>query len=360
MTSRARLWLLAGLLGASLLGLRGLWSSLPRGPGHVVVADWAQLPEGAFLGTPGGAPARKQLDAWAAGEGVPLGLTAFAGVAVDSRGRVFAFHRGLEGTTGAIPPDTTTREHPIVVFGPDGTFERWAGDGIEGGIRGPHFLAVDSDDRLWVIAREGHRIVRLDEDLHDIDLQIGVTGEPGDDATHLNGPTDLAFASTGELIVTDGYGNHRVVKLTADGRFLEAWGGGPESAGDAPGAFRVPHGVVVDWRDRIYVNDRDNRRVQILGLDGEVLQIWDHLGIVWGIALGPDRGRGGSLWVTDVSTETVLEVDIETGEVLDQFGGIGRAPGQLDGAHGIAVDGTGAVYVADTWGQRLQKFVRRR
>lgn len=352
---RRRLLLLTGLLFGmvAVLMVRDLQPEASR---RAVVEGWGTLPDGMILGTPRGAPPRDALAAMTKAGELPLGITGFAGVAVDGEGRVYAFHRGLEDFDGRIPPDTTTREHPIAVFGADGRFERWAGDGIEGGLRGPHFLKVDPGGRLWAVAREGHRVVRLDADLNGIDFQLGITGEPGDGERHLDGPTDVAWLSTGELVVTDGYGNNRVVKYAPDGTFLEAWGGGPDDAGTEPGQFHLPHGVVVDHEDRIYVVDRENRRVQILDASGAVLGIWDHLGTNWGIALGPDRGADGRIWLTQVDTETVIEVRIRDGQVVDQFGGLGRTPGKLDGAHQLAVDGAGAVYVADTWGQRIQKF----
>jgi NHL repeat len=40
------------------------------------------------------------------------------------------------------------------------------------------------------------------------------------------------------------------------------------------------------------------------------------------------------------------------------WGKQGWGPGEFDWVHGIVVDSKGAVYAADTYGQRIQKFVQ--
>ena len=46
------------------------------------------------------------------------------------------------------------------------------------------------------------------------------------------------------------------------------------------------------------------------------------------------------------------------GDVVGMLGGPGKAPGQFDQPHGIAVDSTGAIYVTEVANQRVQKFVK--
>ena len=77
-------------------------------------------------------------------------------------------------------------------------------------------------------------------------------------------PTDVAFLSDGSFVVSDGYGNSRVVKFSADGRHVASWG----RPGTGPVEFHTPHSVAVDDDDRIYVADRENDRVQVLDADG--------------------------------------------------------------------------------------------
>src|SRR5258708_1435153 len=108
------------------------------------------------------------------------------------------------------------------------------------------------------------------------------TGVPADDfsaaawkkVTHGGGPfnlpTDIAFAPSGEMLMTDGYGNARVHKFSADGKYLFSWG----EPGNAPGQFNLPHGVWIDRRGRVLIADRENDRVQIFDQDGKLLTVW--------------------------------------------------------------------------------------
>ena len=327
------------------------------GAGYKTVVGWMKLPAGFILGTPQGAPSPQEMAAMQASGSFPGGISAFAGVAVDNQDRVYAFHRGQEKLKDRFPPDTRTGEHPLVVFDASGKFLRWAGDGITGGVLGPHFIDVDPDDNVWIIERDGHRILKLNKDLETVALQFGVAGESGEDEKHLNLPTDVAWSTNGDIFITDGYGNHRVLKFSKDGKFIKQWGGGPATKGSADGQFNLPHGIVIDWQDRLYVLDRENSRVQIFDTEGKFLGKWTDVGYNWGIAIKRDGGRDGFAYLTNKGTETVIKVSMADGKIVERWGGPGREPGQFDGAHDIAVDSTGAVYVADTWGQRTQKFV---
>ncbi len=63
------------------------------------------------------------------------------------------------------------------------------------------------------------------------------------------------------------------------------------------------------------------------------------------------------MFMTEHESEQVLKVSLPDGKIVTRWGGHGRGAGEFDWAHGLAVDSTGAVYVGDTYGQRLQKFV---
>jgi len=108
------------------------------------------------------------------------------------------------------------------------------------------------------------------------------TGVPNDDfssaawkkVTHGGGPfnlpTDIAFAPDGSMFMTDGYGNARVHKFSADAQYLFSWG----EPGTAPGQFNLPHGVWIDRRGRVLVADRENDRVQVFDQNGKLLSVW--------------------------------------------------------------------------------------
>ena len=47
------------------------------------------------------------------------------------------------------------------------------------------------------------------------------------------------------------------------------------------------------------------------------------------------------------------------GQLLGTLSGYGKAPGKLDFAHNMAIDSTGALYVAEIKNWRVQKFAAR-
>ena len=324
--------------------------------GYQLVRDWMKMPKGFIFGIPQGVPSPAEREAMAKRGERAANISAFAGVAVDQQDNVYAFHRGLETLKERFPPDLRTREHPVVVWDSKGNFKRWMGDGIPGGILGPHMLEVDPEGQLWIIERDDHRVIRLNKDGNTPAWILGEAGKEGWDETHLNRPTDVAWSKNGDIFITDGYGNHRVMKFSKDYKFIKQWGGGPDTKGNADGQFDLPHSISIDWQDKLYVLDRENHRIQMFDTEGKFLGKWDICNC-WGIAIKKDGGKDGIMFMTDHANEQVMKVSMKDGKELARWGSQGQAPGQFDWAHDIAVDSQGAVYVSDTYGQKIQKFV---
>ena len=287
-------------------------------PSYQVVHDWPQLPDGFVLGE-------------------------VAGVGVDSHNHVFVFHRGsrpilcLDGASGKIVAS-------------------W-GDGMFGSAHG---LDVDPQDNVWVTDTVNHQITKFSHD-GELLMTLGAKGVPGLDGNHFNKPTDIVVASSGEFYVSDGYGNSRVAKFSAEGKFLLDWG----EKGDEPGRFDTPHGIAVDDQGRVYIADRANSRIQIFDGDGNFLKQWQssELGRPWGLEIGADGhlyvADGGDLHHTPPGRNRVLKLDLK-GNILEKWGSFGKYNGQLYWAHDVAVAPDGGVYVVDvSFGMRVQKFVPR-
>jgi DNA-binding beta-propeller fold protein YncE len=226
----------------------------------------------------------------------------------------------------------------------------------------------------------------------------GLTVSKGStDTNAVNKPGDLfVYPKTNELFVADGYGNRRVIVFDADTlAFKRMWGafgkppkddehsggigalGGktvgrtnlPQRQGpldtEGPGAdtFDGPvHGIIVSNDDLVYVCDRPNRRVQVFTTDGKyVNQLFVNRGgpadeSVSGIALSRDPGQQ-FLYLSDYGNSRMVVVDRKKLEVLYQFGKRGKAPGDFEGAHHIATDSKGNLYVAEVApGARAQKL----
>jgi NAD(P)-dependent dehydrogenase (short-subunit alcohol dehydrogenase family) len=193
-----------------------------------------------------------------------------AAVAVDSRDRVFCFNR--------------SNEHPVVIFDRDGNFEGSWGAGL---FRFPHAIRIDEHDNVWLTDEHLGQFMLFTNDgklLRTIGVsgQRSNTGVPEDDFTAVawkkvtqgggpfNLPTDIAVIPNGDMYMTDGYGNAQVHKFAADGTYRFSWG----QPGKKPGQFNLPHGIWYDSRGRLLVADRENDRVQVFDLDGNLLNVW--------------------------------------------------------------------------------------
>jgi len=77
----------------------------------------------------------------------------------------------------------------------------------------------------------------------------------------------------------------------------------------------------------------------------------------WDIAISR-KGDDGFAYIADHALERVHKLSLSDGKVVATWGKQGLGPGEFDWVHGIVVDSKGAVYAADTYGQRIQKFVK--
>ncbi len=299
---------------------------------HEVVSGWPQLPEGQVLGL-------------------------CAGVGVDAQNRVYVFHRSGRVWSKPFPKEAIAAP-TVSVF--DGATGRLLSSWGANRFIMPHGLTVDREGNLWLTDVGLHQVFKCSP-TGEVLLRLGEAGVPGGDDKHFNLPTDVAVLADGSFYVSDGYQNTRVMKFTAAGRFEFQWG----TKGRGPGEFHLPHGITVDGQGRVIVCDRENERLQVFDAKGVFQQEWKgpQLGKPYGIDTGPD----GHLFVIDGGSPSLqpqmrgkaVELD-PSGQVLDTFGSHGKAAGQFQLGHDIAVGPDGAVYVAEGTGARVQKFVRRK
>jgi sugar lactone lactonase YvrE len=179
---------------------------------------------------------------------------------------------------------------PILKFDASGKLVKGFGAGM---LVFPHGLFVDKQGDLWVTDtggqgtdKAGHQVFKFNTD-GKVLMTLGKPGVAGEGPDTFNQPSDVVIASNGDIFVADGHGgntNHRVVKFSKDGTFVKAWG----KKGSAPGEFDTLHAMVIDSRDRIYVADRGNKRIQIFDTDGKSLAEWKQFGDPDGLFIDKD------------------------------------------------------------------------
>ncbi|MDB6127328.1 MAG: repeat-containing protein, partial [Verrucomicrobia bacterium] len=251
-----------------------------------------------------------------------------SGVAVNSQGHIFLFQR--------VAP-------MLCEFTATGKFVRSLGEGL---FTHPHGLRIDAEDNIWTIDDENHLVLKLSPQGRVL-LILG-RRNVGAEADWLFGkPTDVAFGANGEIYVSDGYANSRVMKFDRAGNFLKSWG----KYGTGPGEFILPHSIVVDRRGRVYVGDRENMRIQIFDAEGTFIKEWTRIGYPYGLFITPDQ----HVWMADGGFDRIVELD-ENGTIVGAFGEPGHAPGQFAWAHFLAIGADRKLYVADVLNWRFQVF----
>jgi peptidylglycine monooxygenase len=215
---------------------------------------------------------------------------------------------------------------PVIVFACDGRFLFRYG---EGRLFDPHGVTIDHLDRVWIADRDAHQILCFSSDGQWLS-SLGERHVPRWRAP-FNHPTKAAIAPDGEIYVADGYGNARIHRFNTAGEHIGGFG----EVGREAGEFMTPHSLVVDRASRVLVCDRENDRVQVFDRQGGLLQIWNGLSHPMDIFEQDD----GTFLVTDRLPS--LTRFAPNGERL------GRCRPSLNGAHGVAGDRLGNIYLAE-------------
>jgi len=171
---------------------------------------------------------------------------------------------------------------------------------------------------------------------------VGIKGQ-------FNRETDIAWDESDNIYVADGYTNSRVVKIAPDGEWLK-WVG---THGSGQDQFNIAHSIAYA-SSKVYVADRTNNRIQVFDANGKFLAKWTNAGTPWGLAY---VAKHPAIYMCDGVNNRVVKLNTD-GQILGVLGGPGKAPGKFDYPHSIAVDSTGAIYVAEIKNWRVQKFVK--
>jgi len=249
-----------------------------------------------------------------------------AGVAVNSKGHIYVFHRG---------------KHPLMEFDANGKFLRSISDDL---FVTAHTVRVDAEDNIWTTDVGAHMVLKLSPDGRVL-LSLGRMRTPGDDVLHFNQPTDVAFDREGNIYVADGEGNSRVLKFNKYGNVLLGWG----MKGEGPGQFNLPHSIAIDG-DLVYVGDRENARIQIFDLNGRYFGEWK-LGHPFGLFITPDH----SIYMSDAIAGRIFKI-ARDGKVVGALDGPPPEKGRHFDPPSLAVDKDNSIFTAEVMPWRPQKF----
>jgi sugar lactone lactonase YvrE len=294
-------------------------------------------------------------------EGRKFGQT--IGVQIDPDGKsIWVFERcGSDSCAGS-------KVAPILKFDPSGKLVKSLG---EGKFVWPHGFHVDREGNVWATDGrgkdgKGHQVFKFSPDGRVL-MTLGKAGVTGDGPDTFNAPSAVLIAANGDIFVADGHGgdtNARIVKFSADGKFIKTWG----KKGSGPGEFKLPHTLAMDSAGRLFVGDRPNNRIQIFDQDGKFLDEWKQFGRPSGLFID----KNDILYVADSESNTTqnpgFKRGIRIGSAKD--GKIsafipdplptkeGSGPGTGSAAEGVAADVDGNVYGAEVDAQTLKRYVK--
>ena len=268
----------------------------------------------------------------------------------------------FRGLGRAVPPEEQKTQRMIVVYNRAGkVVESWDHVSpllvdvqlIKANPYDPeHHLWIATDESLVELTHDGKHVKTLDvKDIPPSETQNGKFVVEFFD-----------FASNGDLWAA---GGNRMVRFSKDGKFVSAFG----KPGNGPGEFGIVgeglhgngiHGVVIDSkRNRMYIVDRVNSRIDVFDLNGKFLDQWPNIPGPYGLRLTAD---GQYAWVNDGYTQKVMKYEALTGKLVpgSTWGTMGIAPGAIWGFHHFTTDSEGSLYVGEDMAYRIQKFVPRK
>ncbi len=341
----------------------------------------------------GGAAAAQTIETVAGSSGLGDGgaatearLDTPGGVAVDSAGNIYI---------------ADTFNHRIRRVDTSGNISTAAGVGVAGyngdgraaataQLNYPYGVAVDGAGNIYIADTDNHRIRRVDAATGNISTAAGDGTVPDEDddnigdggaatAAQLNNPYDVAVDSDGNLYIADTQ-NNRIRKVTASSGNIETVAGdgtdGYSGDGGAATAAEIdtPWGIALDSAGNIYFAGSWNEvvrkvtvstgNIETVAGDGNN-DFYGDSGPATDAALDGPRGLAvdgsGNIYIADSYNNRIRMVN--TSGNISTFAGGGTAQGdggsaslaQLGNVFGVAVDGSGNIYIADAGNDRIRK-----
>ena len=279
------------------------------------------------------------------------------GIATNSKGHVFVYTRS---------GDTRLFE-----FDQNGNYVREIGQGVYS-LEFAHAVRVDRDDNIWTVDEGTNMVTKFNPEGRVV-MVLGRRPEPvagAFDSTlpaappekyRFGRPTDVTWDAQGNIFISDGYVNSRVVKYDKNGRFLKSAG----TRGSEPTQLNTPHSITSDAQGNIYVADRGNARVQVFDNDLNLKTIYDTVGNPWAVCISP--GPVQYLFVSNSNpdanpaaswaiTGEIYKMELD-GRILGRFGKAGKGLGEFSTVHEIDCRNPNELFVSEISAWRAQKIM---
>lgn len=259
-----------------------------------------------------------------AGDGGPASsahLRVPYGIASDRSGNIYIADAGnnavrkIDAATGTISLFAGSYTHPPGYNG-DG------GPAAAAVFHTPYDVAVDQSGNVFIVDKDNHVIRRVDAGTGNISTVagIGIGGYAGDEGkateAQLNTPMGIALGANGDLYIADA-GNHVIRRVdVADGKIYTFAGTGVSgfSSDNGPATAAMlasPTRIALDASGNLLIADHGNHIIRRVDTDGKITSIA-------GTGIAGYSGDGGP------ATEA-----------------------QLSLPHGIAIDASGNILIAD-------------
>jgi len=283
------------------------------------------------------------------------------GIATNSKGHFFVYTRSA-----------TTR---LFEFDQNGNYVREIGAGNYG-FEFAHSVRVDPEDNIWVVDEGTNMVIEFNPAGrvmmvlgHRPDVVAGALAtafggpKPPAEKYTLSRPTDVAWDQQGDIFVSDGYGNNRVVKYDKNGRFITQVGS--EKAGTGKTELNLPHGIAVDAKGNVYVADRSNHRLQVFDNDLSFKASYDNIGDSWTVCVSPgahqylftsNSNPNGNLPGSWDITGEIYKMELD-GTILGRFGHASKQAGGFQVVHMMDCRNPDQIFVAEIESWRVQKLM---
>jgi len=238
-----------------------------------------------------------------------------------------------------------TNNHRIMVFDSSGDYVSQFGEPGEGAgqIQFPSGIAVDEKKNVYVLSRTQNAMIIYDNK-HAVRWEVSVEA-----------PLSLTIKKDQLYLATD----RGILIGNTEGQLLSSFG----SRGETSGSVDHPTGIVVDDKQRVFVADSLNYRVQAFNDDGQSLWTTGKKPRVTGEIRDQSRDYGLPAGLTMADDENLYMVDAQVGKIfvinneggaVASFGDWGHDDGQFYYPAGIAYMGDNKFAIADKFNDRVQ------